>query len=138
MRNLIVRVVVPASIILFVLVTRWWNALPEDAPDTRYWGFPLVFMGHGWHTSLSLQIFVLEMVADFLCYFIIVLSLLIGINRFFMRINSSRRVGIGMWIAAVLLLLPAIFILCIGDNLYHLTRSYKMEIMESGWQFYYW
>ena len=46
----------------------WWFALPIDGPDKFYWGFPFAFLGEGFHTSMSYQFFILELIADFIIY----------------------------------------------------------------------
>ncbi len=63
-------ILIPVTIISFAVFTKWWFTVPVDAPDTMYWGFPFAFVGEGWHTSMSLQIFVMELIADLIFYFL--------------------------------------------------------------------
>jgi hypothetical protein len=72
MKKQIVQLTLALTSISMYSVTKWWYTLPVDGPDKLYWGFPLAFMGEGFHTSMSLQFFVLEFLADFLVYFTVV------------------------------------------------------------------
>ncbi|MEM6768710.1 MAG: hypothetical protein AAF655_27470, partial [Bacteroidota bacterium] len=61
MKQLIWRLVIPLTIISFFLVTKWWFVAVEDAPDSWMYGFPFPYLCEGWHTSLSLQVFLKEL-----------------------------------------------------------------------------
>jgi len=74
MAKLISSLVLPLTIIFFGAITKWRYVAVEDGPNEFLHGFPLPFMCRGWHTSLSLQIFVSELVFNF--FFISTLVLL--------------------------------------------------------------
>ena len=62
----ILTLVLPLTIILFGTITKWRYVYVEDGPDDFLYGFPLAFICTGWHTSMSLQIFISEIIFDFL------------------------------------------------------------------------
>ena len=107
--------------------------MPVDSVDTVYEGFPLPFVGPGWHTSLSLQIFVLELIFDFLIYFLFWFILIFCINRFLIKIKVNKFVVIGLWTFSIFILF---FNACIySNNVFYLKRPYDMEIIETGYKF---
>jgi hypothetical protein len=65
-RQLTLKLIIPITIISFAFFTKWWYALPVDAPDTMYWGFPFAYIGDGWGSSMTLQIFLIEFISDLL------------------------------------------------------------------------
>ena len=104
MKTLSLRLVLPLTIISFAFITKWWYALPEDAPDTVYTGFPLVCSGTAWHTSGAFQIFVTEFFTDFLFYFLVWFILTYCINRFWFSIKPPRLVTIIVWSLSILII----------------------------------
>lgn len=89
MRDVSWRLVLPLTLISFVLWTKWWMVytLPVDGPDIIMVGFPLTYAGDGWHTSMSLQIFFLEFSFDLLVYFLFWFAVIWVIDRFVVRIR---------------------------------------------------
>ncbi len=81
MKALTFKIVVPLTVISFTLFTKWWSALPIDAPETTFIGFPFAYTGRGWHTSLSHQVFVVELIADITIYFSFWLLLIFCFDR---------------------------------------------------------
>lgn len=136
MKQLIWKLILPLTVISFVTVTKWWYVLPIDAPDTLYSGFPFPFVGEGWHTSMSLQIFVLELIADFLVYFIFWFVLIFGFNRFRAEIKPNKFFTIGLWTISGIIVLVAIYIASFKDNHFYIKRPYKIEVLETGFKFY--
>lgn len=135
MKYLIFKIVLPLTIISFAVVNKWWYALPIDGPDTFYYGFPLPFVGAGWHTSMSLQFFIIEFIADFLIYFSFWLLLTYLINRFIVTIKLHK------FFTSLLLTISIIITLIFGlitadsNNIYYSKRPYEMEIIDSGYKF---
>lgn len=132
---LIWRCIIPLSIISFGVITKWWYALPADAPDTLYIGFPFPYAGDGWHTSMSLQIFVLELLVDFFLYFIFWFTVIFLVSKYLTQIIIYKAVAIGLWSIAGLFMLWALFVLSFPEHVFHVRRSYDMEIMETGYRF---
>jgi hypothetical protein len=135
MKRLLFTVVLPLSIISFALITKWWYALPADAPGTIYYGFPFPFVANGWHTSMSLQIFVAEFVLDFLLYFLICFFMVYCIQNYLLEIKPSKIRTIVLWSLATIIIVGALFIASSPDHLIYLRRTDTMEIKESGIKF---
>jgi hypothetical protein len=136
MKGLTLKLVLPITIISFALFTKWWYALPVDAPETMYTGFPLIYAGPGWHTSLSFQIFIAEFFVDFLVYFLCWFLLTYTINRFWFTIKMHRVASIALWLLSILLIIGWSFIISIGDNIYYPKRPYNIKVMETGYKFF--
>ena len=111
-------------------------ALPGDAPDIIMIGFPLTYAGDGWHTSLSLQIFILELVIDLLTYFLLWFIVILIVERFVVRIRLNRIVTVFMQTIAGVLVLALILIGSNSTNLYYIKRPYDIEVLDSGYKFY--
>lgn len=134
MKQLTWRLILPVSVISFATFTKWWYTLPVDAPDTLYSGFPFPFVGEGWHTSMSLQIFILEFLIDFFIYFLFWFILVFLIHRFLTKLCLHKILTIAIWSIAGLIICGAVFIASFPDNIFYLTRTYEMEVMETGYK----
>ena len=135
MKKLTFKLVLPLSIISFAVITKWWYALPIDAPDTLLAGFPFPFVCEGWHTSMSLQIFVIELLIDFLTYFSFWLLLVFCVNRFLTMINALKIVTIVLWILAGLIISGATLIASDSNNIFYVKRPFDIDIMDTGYKF---
>lgn len=135
MKQLIIRIVLPLAIIAFALVTKWWYVLPEDAPDSMLMGFPLAFVGDGWFTSMSLQIFVVEFFIDYLCYFLFCFLLVFLVNRYIIKINLTKTLVRLIWSLAILLVCSWGLLLYVSEKQIKLTRDWKMQVLDSGFKF---
>lgn len=135
MKQLTWKLILPLTIISFGTITKWWYTLPVDAPDTLYSGFPFPFVGDGWHTSMSLQIFVIELIADILIYFLIWFAIVFCINKYLTKIKTYKIVTIGLWTISGIIIIGASYIASFPENIFHFKRPYDMEIMETGYKF---
>ena len=135
MKQLTWKLILPLTTISFSTFTKWWYAQPVDAPETLYVGFPFPFIGDGWHTSVSLQIFILELIADFFVYFLIWFTIVFCISRFLTKIKIHKTVVTGMWTISGLIIGCAIWIASFSENKFYSKRPYDMEIMETGYKF---
>lgn len=135
MRPLIWKLVLPLTVISFAIFTKWWYVLPVDAPDTLMSGFPLPFVCPGWHTSLSLQIFVGEWIIDFGVYFLFWFLLIYGIDRFLIRVQLPKLVTIGLLSIAGLVLVGTTLIASIHEKLWYTKRPFEMQVMTTGYKF---
>ena len=135
MKRLIVTTVLPLSVISFAIFTKWWYALPVDAPDTLFFGLPFPFVCSGWHTSMSLQIFILPFFADFLVYLLFWMILLLSINRFLAKLKPHRLITIGLWTISLFLLIAEGLLAANSNNLFYIKRPYEIKIMETGYKF---
>lgn len=136
MKLLIFKLILPLTVISFATITKWWYALPVDAPDTLYSGFPFPFVGDGWYTSMSLQIFILELFVDFFIYFLFWFSVVFCVNKYLIKIRTYKIVTIGLWTISVLIILGASYIASFPEHTFHFKRPYEMEIMETGYKFF--
>lgn len=110
MKRLILKVVLPLTIISFFLFTKCWFAEVDDAPNTILHGFPLIFLSEGWHTSMSFQIFLLELFIDFFVYFFFWLIVIFVINRFVIKIKPSQIITIALVSISVVILVLTSYI----------------------------
>lgn len=135
MKNLLWKLVFPLTIISFASITKWWFVLPVDAPDTMMTGFPLPYVCPGWHTSMSLQIFMVELVIDLVVYFSFWLACVYGINRYLMQLRIHWLLAtLNLSIAGVIIL-AAVFIGSMENNLYFIKRPFDIEVLDTGYRF---
>ncbi|TXG34543.1 hypothetical protein [Seonamhaeicola maritimus] len=137
MKKLIWKVVLPLTIISFFLFNKWWYAEVNDAPNTILLGFPLIFLSEGWHTSMSLQIFVLELFIDFSVYFFFWFIVIFGINRFIVKIKPSKIVTVVLVLISLVILLLAIYLGTFPEHVYKIKRDFEIEVKNSGTSFMY-
>lgn len=135
MKSLIFKIVLPLTIITFSIFTKWWCVLPVDAPDTMMGGFPLIWISEGWHTSMSLQIFVMELLINLFIYFLIILTITFLINRFIVKIRIPKMVNLTLTLIAGLFCLGAIWIGTMPEHIYETKRDFEIEVLTSGYKF---
>lgn len=135
MKQLLWKLVLPLSIISFTIFTKWWYVELIDGHDEIIFGFPLPYVCPGWHTSLSLQIFVLELLLDILVYFAFWLVLIFFINKYVLKIKMKKLITITLLSVAGILLAFMIWIASNSDNIYTLKRSFEIETKDTGWKF---
>ncbi len=112
--------------------TKWWYVFPEDAPDTMMKGFPLPFVCPGWHTSMSLQIFLAEFFIDLLIYFAFWFVLVLSINRFLIRIKIHKVAAIVLLAISGLHTIVALLIASDDTNLFYVKRPFEIQVLETG------
>jgi hypothetical protein len=100
-----------------------------------FWGFPLPFVSEGWHTSMSLQFFMTELIVDLLTYFLFWFAILFSIDRFATKIKPHKVLTFTLWILTALVLCGAGLVASISDNEYYIKRPFEMNIMETGYKF---
>jgi hypothetical protein len=135
MRQLTLKVIIPATIISFAVFTKWWYALPADAPDTMYWGFPFVYIGEGWGSSMTLQIFLFEFIADLLVYFLFWFSIIWLIDYLIVKINPYKALTIFLWSLSTIIIAFNTLIWSNKDNTFYTKREYKFDVLTTGYQF---
>ncbi len=135
MKNLILKLVIPLTIISFVIFTKWWYALPTDAPDTMFYGFPFAYTCQGWHTSMSLQIFILEFLADFIIYFLFWIVLIFLIHKFLIKLKPNKFLTIFLWIICGFIIVFESLILSNKDNVFALKKPFEIKVFETGYKF---
>ena len=135
MKKLIFKLVLPLTLISVGLFTKWWYVSPDNAPDIILWGFPLPFAGDGFQTSMSLQIFVMELIIDLLVFFCFWFLVVFSINRFIIKIRVKKIITILVLSLAGFFLTNAIFDAWWPDNMIKIKRDWNMETMETGYKF---
>jgi hypothetical protein len=118
-----------------VFFTKWWYAVPVDGPDKYYWGFPLAFAGEGFHTSGSLQLFLLEFVVDVVFHVVCLLSVFHLCLRLNIQPFKNKWVPRIAWVGAVLCIICAMTLLCVSNPVIHAKRPYLWEVRASGYKF---
>ena len=134
-RKLILTIVLPLTIILFGTVTKWRYVFVEDGPDDFLYGFPFTFRCSGWHTSMSLQIFVLELIIDFLVYFLLCWSIIFLIDRFIKPLIPNNNLKVGLYGLATITLLVYGIVFSNPDNIFEWKRDFKYEEIRNGYKF---
>jgi len=135
MKQLIWKIIFPISVISFTIFTKWWYVLPTDAPDTMMVGFPLICISDGWHTSGSLQIFVIELTLNFLLYFLFWFLTFYCINRFLIKVKIHRFLaGISLTLSG-LIIVGAIMIGNMSEHIYKTNRNFEIEVLTTGYKF---
>ena len=135
MRQLTTRLIIPITFISFFLFTKWWYTIPVDAPHTMLAGFPLPYVGPGWHTSLSLQIFVGELIIDLFVYFLFWYVIIFCINRFLFAIKVHRVVSPLLWFIALSGIAMWSVIASQSENLFYFRRDFDMKVVGSEYKF---
>jgi hypothetical protein len=134
-RKLILTFVLPLTIILFGTITKWRYVYIEDGPDDFIYGFPLTFICSGWHTSMSLQIFILELLFDFSVYFITCLTVITLIDRLVKPININRYFKFGLCGLATLTLIIYGLVFSNPENIFEMKRNFKYKEIRHGYKF---
>lgn len=135
MKPLTYKLVLPLTLISLVTFTKWWFVRYIDGPTEVITGFPLPFVCRGWHTSLSLQIYITELVIDIFTYFSFWFLIIYLINKYIKPIKVPRFLSIALLSLSVLICIPVGFMAFNPDNLYTITREDEMEIFETGFRF---
>ena len=127
-------ILIPVTIISFSVFTKWWFTVPVDAPDTMYWGFPFAFVGEGWHTSMSIQFFVMELIADLIFYFLFWYVCYRLLRKKLYNLGNKIPQSI-TWTLAAIITIVAILIVIISNPVIHVKRTYEWKLISSGYQF---
>ena len=135
MAKLAYKLVFPLALISFVLITKWWFAVPVDAPGTYFIGFPFPYACDGWHTSLSIQFFLMELVVDFLVYYFAWFIFVFLINKFIKPIKINKAVFLTLLSLNILILTPTIYFFTNSNNIIYLRRPFEIAIFETGFKF---
>lgn len=134
MKQLTHKLVLPLTIISFAAFTKWWFVLPVDAPSTMMTGFPLIFLSPGWHTSISLQIFLLELTVDLLVYFLFWYLIVFCVNRMFKRIKIHKLLAWILNVLTVLIIVGTLIVASNSNNIFYLHRDFEIQVLEQGFK----
>ena len=109
--------------------------LPAEAPDSMMIGFPLPYVCDGWHTSMSLQIFVFELLIDLISYFSFWFLIVFCIDKFLLKIKLYKIVTILLLTTGVLFTSGLTFIALMEDNLFYAKRNFDVDVLVTGYKF---
>lgn len=139
MKQLNIKLALAISLVSMFLLTKWWFALPVDGPDKMYWGFPIAFMGEGFHTSMSYQFFIIEFIANFAAYFSFWMLLSLLINKRVLNFKLPSLVSKIIWSLTLLLCIGFGALISTSNPIFHIKRPYDWKIIETGavfiWQY---
>ena len=135
MKKLIFKIIVPFTIISFATFSKWWYALPVDAPDTMFTGFPLAYTCQGWHTSMSLQIFITELLVDILIYFLFWFIIIFCVDQYLKKIKTNTIVTICLWTISGFFITFGLLFASNSDNIFYIKRPFEIKILETGYEF---
>ncbi|CAM1371791.1 hypothetical protein [Tenacibaculum xiamenense] len=131
MNKLVFRVILPISIILFGTISQWRYGLVLDGTYEFFVGFPFIQQCRGFHTSLSTQYFVMEMLLNFLAYFFITLVFCLFIRKFY-RIEISKKISNSFWIGFGVFLLFFMYLSLEMQDHFLIKRNFKVKITNTG------
>jgi hypothetical protein len=134
MKQLTWKLVVPLTIISFAIFTKWWDIQVDDYREILR-GFPFPFVCPGWHTSLSLQIFVVELVVDILVYFAFWFSVIFIVTRTAKSFRINKAVTITLLTTAGVFTVALILFAINPDNIYTTSRPFDINIKDTGYRF---
>jgi len=135
MRKLIWQLALPLTVISFEMFTKWWFVLVEDGPDEILTGFPLPYFCSGWHTSLSVQFFVTELIVDFFTYFTFWFLMIFLINKYIYKFKPHKIRTRILLISSSLILALNILIASNPDNSFTVKRDFKTQVLETGFKY---
>jgi predicted neutral ceramidase superfamily lipid hydrolase len=135
MKASILKFALPLTILSLGIFTKWWYVLPDDAPDIILWGYPLPFIGDGFHTSMSIQVFTIELIFDFMVHLSIWLLIVSTISRFLFNVKLNKVLTPILIIASGLFFVNFIYIAYWSNPLFHIKRPFDMETRETGYKF---
>jgi hypothetical protein len=135
MRKLIGRLCIPLTLIIFVLFTKSTIAEVEDTPLTEFIGTPLPYLCDSWHTSLSNQVFLFELIIDLLVYFLTISTILYLIDRYLISIRIGKVALFSLYFVAISLVALSSLILFRSDSLLFLYIDFKYQPLTSTYKF---
>lgn len=131
-KRLIFQRVLPMTVLLFTLVSKWWIVDVVDGTDGIMYGFPLIYRAPAFYTSGAIEYFILELIADLSIYFTLLLAIVYLINKFLIPIRIKKIVSIGLFFVSALLISFELFLACSTENKFSLFRDYDLEIKKTG------
>ena len=134
MKQLTWKLVLPLTVISFKTFTKWWYVKIDDYSEILR-GFPFAFVCRGWHTSMSLQIFVFELIVDIFVYFLFWFVIILTATKIAKSFRVPKLVTITLLGTSGLFIVVMILLAINPDNIYTTTRPFDIKIMETGYRF---
>jgi hypothetical protein len=98
-------------------------------------GFPFAFVADGWFTSMSIQLFTIELCADLIIYFLFWFAIVLLTKRVWTQLTISTMLTRVFWILAILTISFWTFILTISEKHIKLKRDWDMQVLVTGYKF---
>ena len=124
------------SVISMITFTKWWYVGVVDAPNSMMWGFPLIWVSQGWHTSMSYQVFIAEMLANLIVHLGFWLAVTWFVDRFSVKIIVPKVAMSLLWLLAITCLFLMLWLGSLSDTIYHLQRGFDIEVLDTGYRFF--
>lgn len=136
MKQLFFRLILPLAIISFMIFTRVWSVLPLDAPESVMRGFPLPYMCTAWHTSMSYQFFLLELLLDFSSYLLILTLIFALFVRFVKPIKVHDKIVFILWTYVGIFFIFLVLFFRSADHLYYFYCPFEYQTVSSSFEFF--
>ena len=134
-RKLIINLVLPVTLIIFILFTKWWIVNVVDGTDGIMYGFPFIYKAPAFYTSMAQEYFILELIADLIIYFVVIFGMVYLINKFLFAITIRRVLSVILFVVASLLISLELLIAFMPENKFSLKRKDDIEIKQTGFKF---
>lgn len=135
MKRLTWTSILPLTIISFALFTKWWFTLPVDAPGTMMYGFPFIWYCDGWHTSLSLQIFILPLLANLAIFFLFWYSSFFLLQRFIVKVSVPKIITILALVFSSFISIGAVWMGSMPEHIYSWKQDFDAQVLTTGYRF---
>ncbi len=135
MKRLLFQAIIPLTIISFITLSKWWYVSVVDGTDEIMHGFPLIYVCRGFHTSMSLQIFIGELLFDLFVYFLFLYVSIYIVNKYWPKFTIAKTISIVLYCLSGLLVALMILLLSNPDNRFKLKRDFDVEVMTSNIDF---
>lgn len=132
MKKVVLTRIIPFSILSFSFIDKWrFNIIENGSGYDFFSGFPLVYNCPGWHTSLSLQIFILELILNVVFHITFWSIIFLLIRKRIKKINKI--ISTIFIVISYIILALNILILLNPDNVFELTNPYETKTLKVGY-----
>lgn len=132
MRKLVNRLVLPLTILSYLLFDKWWYVNVTDGPDMVAHGFPLISNAPSMASSMEMVYFVPETVINMACYFIFWLVIVFIVTRWIVAIRLPSLVAKICNAGLLLWLLVFAWISIIEHTDFSWDHENEMTVIDSG------
>ena len=135
MKPLILRLILPLSLIFFILITKWW-LVETELPVNYLYGFPLPYTAACVSGNGCIQYFIIPLLIDLAAYFFAVLLITWLIHRF-NRLRIPKAIGYILWAINVLYYTPSVaYKNANASTEFYVQREFKVfRTLETGFIF---
>lgn len=133
MKKLFWKLVIPLTVIFFFSIKRWTYALVIDAPATILNGFPFISSAEAWHTSMAIQIFILEFISNFFIFLTLIFLIIYLVHKIFKITQINKWIYIPLWIITIPILILAPIGVLIFDDIIFTNRNFEIQILDQNY-----